>query len=73
MKQVGLLTIEQKEDLLGQLYTDDSYFNPIQDNDDNWIISKQEIDFCTNLSFMWVKNLPLINYNPKPVIPPSEE
>ena len=63
---VGLLTEVQKDELVGQLYTDDSYFNPIQDADDNWIISTEEMDFCTNVQFMWVKDLDLISYNPKP-------
>jgi hypothetical protein len=65
MIQVGLLTIEQKDELIGQLYTEDSYFNPIQDADDNWVISIEEIEFCTVDQFMWVKDLPLIEYVPK--------
>jgi len=71
MIKVGLLTEEQKDKLIGQLYAPDSYFNPIQDNNDNWIISIEEIDFCVNIEFDWVKTLPLIDYIPKPVIPPS--
>ena len=70
MKKVGLLTEEQKDKLIGQLYAPDSYFNPIQDDSDNWIISTQEIDFCVNTEFSWVKTLPLIDYIPKPVTPP---
>lgn len=65
MTLVGLLTIEQKDLLIGQLYDDDSYFNPIQDADDNWIISTEEIEFCTVEQFQWVKQLPLIEYKPK--------
>ena len=65
MIQVGLLTIEQKDELIGQLYTDDSYFNPIQDDNNNWIISVEEIEFCTVEQFMWIKDLPLIEYVPK--------
>jgi len=41
---VGLLTELQKEELIGQWYAPDSYFNPIQDINDNWIISMTEID-----------------------------
>jgi hypothetical protein len=69
MIQVGLLTESQKNELLGQLYDDDSYFNPIQDIEDNWIISVEEIEFCVNPEFMWVKDLPLIEYKPKPSPP----
>jgi hypothetical protein len=39
MIQVGLLTESQKDSLVNQLYDEDSYFNPIQDLDENWIIS----------------------------------
>ena len=69
MTQVGLLTIEQKDSLVGQLYDDDSYFNPLQDDFDQWVISTEEIDFCVNPEFMWVKDLPLIEYVPKPAPP----
>jgi hypothetical protein len=69
MTQVGLLTETQKDSLVGQLYDEDSYFNPIQDDFDNWIISVEEIDFCVNPEFQWVKDLPLIDYKPKPSPP----
>lgn len=66
---VGLLNQEQKDSLVGQLYTDDSYFNPIQDFYDNWIISTEEMINCTNEQFAWVKELELIEYKPKEVTP----
>lgn len=69
MTQVGLLTESQKDSLVGQLYDEDSYFNPIQDLYDNWIISTEEMEFCVNPEFMWVKDLPLIDYEPKPSPP----
>ena len=69
MTQVGLLTENQKDSLVGQLYDEDSYFNPIQDINDNWIISIEEMDFCVNPEFQWVKDLPLIDYVPKPSPP----
>ena len=72
MIQVGLLTEVQKDELVGQLYDEDSYFNPIQDLNDNWIISVEEIDQNVNPSFDWVKELPLIPYEPKPTPPPFE-
>ena len=65
---VGLLTIEQKDILVGQQYSPDSYFNPIQDIDDNWVISTQEMDQCVNELYTWVKDLPLIEYVPKPEV-----
>ena len=69
MTQVGLLTESQKNELVGQIYDDDSYFNPIQDANDNWIISVEEMEFCVNPIFQWVKTLPLIEYKPKPSPP----
>jgi len=68
-KYVGLLTEVEKDELVGQQYTEDSYFNPIQDADDNWIISTEEMNFCTNVDFLWVKDLELVIYNAKPTPP----
>ena len=70
MTQVGLLTETQKDSLIGQLYDEDSYFNPIADLYDRYIISVEEMEFCVNPEFMWVKDLPLIPYEPKPSPPP---
>lgn len=67
---VGLLTLEQKEDITGQQYAPDSYFNPIQDLSGNWIISTTEIDDCVNVLYVWVKDLPLITYIPASVPDP---
>lgn len=69
MTHVGLLTETQKDSLLGQLYAEDSYYNPIQDLYDNWIISVEEMEFTVNPEFLWVKDLPLIDYEPKPSPP----
>jgi len=66
---VGLLTVEQKDSLLIQWYAPDCYFNPIQDINDNWVISVEEMANCTNEEFIWVKDLPLIIYEPKPSPP----
>ena len=68
---VGLLTELQKNELVGQLYDEDSYFNPIQDINDNWIISIEEIEQNIFPSFDWIKDLPMIEYTPKPT-PPIE-
>ena len=66
---VGLLTELQKNELVGQLYAPDSYFNPIQDINDDWVISTEEMEYCVNPEFMWVKDLELIPYEPKPTPP----
>jgi hypothetical protein len=67
---VGLLTETQKEQLVGQWYETDSFFNPIQDINDNWVISIEEMHDCVNPDFMWVKDLEQIEYQPKPIEPP---
>jgi len=72
MIQVGLLTEVQKDELVGQWYALDSYFNPIQDINDNWVISQEEMQQNVNPSFDWVKQLPLIPYEPKPTPPTTE-
>lgn len=65
MIEIGLLTEEQKDILIGKQHLDDVYYNPVQDNDDNWIISLEEIENTTNENYLWVKDLPLIPFNPK--------
>lgn len=64
MIQVGLLTEIQKNELQGQQYALDCYFNPIQDEGNKWIISIEEIQIT---DIQWVKELPLIEYKPKPL------
>jgi len=59
---VALLTEEQKDLLVGQLFAEDSYFNPIQDKNENWVISTEEQEFCVNPDFFWIRDLPLIEY-----------
>lgn len=68
--KVRLLTVEQKNSLVGQLFDSDSYFNPIQDILDRWIISNEEVDGCINPTFAWVADLPQVDYLPKPEEPP---
>lgn len=63
---VGLLTIEQKDELVGVYYAPDSIYNPIQDINDNWVISVEEMQDTINEDTLWVKELDLIEYQPKP-------
>jgi len=65
--KVGLLTLQQKEEIQGQEFAPDSYFNSIQDEEDNWVISIEEMEQCVNPEFIWVKDLPLIEYKPKEI------
>lgn len=57
-----MLTEDQANQLKGIEYTTDMTFNPIQDENGNWIISREEV---SNTTIDWVKELPTIEYNPK--------
>jgi hypothetical protein len=67
---VGLLTELQKNEIVGQLYAPDSFFNPILNLTDQWVISVEEMEQCVNPDYLWVKDLDLIPYEPRPVPPP---
>ena len=64
----AILTQEQKDQLVGQKWTDDTFFNPIQDCNDNWVISEDEVQGNTNTNVSWVNSLTLTDYCHK--IPP---
>ena len=64
---VYILTEQQKELIVGKEYIKDSYFNPIQDINDNWIISEEEVLTAENEDVLWVKDLQQIEYEPKPI------
>ncbi len=61
MIYVYQLTEEQANSLIGVEFITDNYFNPIQDNNGNWVISIEEVEQC---SIQWVKELTLIEYVP---------
>jgi hypothetical protein len=71
--EVILLTETQKLEVEGKKFNKDSYFNPIQDEDSNWIISIEEQDQCINPDFDWIKQCPQIEYKPKPIPTPFEQ
>jgi hypothetical protein len=66
--KVGLLTLEQKEEIQYQLFAPDSYFCAVLDGNGNWIITQQQINYCVNPDYLWVKELPLIDW-----VEPEEE
>ena len=65
--EVILLTETQKQEIEGKRFAIDSYFNPIQDENNNWIISVEEQDQCIHPDFQWIKQCPRIEYKPKPM------
>jgi hypothetical protein len=66
MIQVALLTETEKDLLVGVFYSDDSIYNPIQDFYNDWVISLEEVNGTINPDTMWVKDLNVIEYKPKP-------
>lgn len=60
--KVAILTQEQKDLLSNVQYITDIYFRPLLDGDGNWYISIEEQDGTTNPDFLWVKDLPLIDF-----------
>lgn len=59
----GVLTFIQKELIKGQLFTNASYFNPVQDAFNNWVIFEEEMA-CDYPEFAFVNSLPLIEFVP---------
>ena len=68
--KVAILTLTEKDSLIGQLIQPDWYFNPVLDCNGNWIISSQEIDGSIYPQNEWVKSLSLIDWcRPEPLPP----
>lgn len=63
---IAILTQQQKDLVDGQEFAPNQFFNPVQDINNDWVISEEEINQCTNIDFQWVKNLQLSQYQPKP-------
>jgi hypothetical protein len=61
---VYLLSEKQKNQLIGIEFIPNNYYNPLQDFDKNWIISAQEVEQTTDENYLWVKDLPQIEYKP---------
>ena len=64
---VGILTIQEKESLIGQFVQDNWAYNPILDCNNNWIISTEEINNSIYPQNEWVKTLPLIEWCAEPI------
>ncbi len=71
MSLVAKITVEQKNQLVGKLYSSDCFFNPVLDADGNWVISEIEVKGNTNPEVNWVNSLPLSVYKSIPWTPPS--
>ena len=58
------LTATQKNKLIGIEYIPNCTYNPVQDANDVWIITIEEVNQTTDENFLWVKDLPQIDYKP---------
>lgn len=58
------ITQQQAEELQGVEYIKDNYFNPVQDLNDNWVISLQELTYCP---IEFVSTVELVEFEPKQV------
>jgi hypothetical protein len=58
------LTVAQKNKLIGVEYIADCIYNPLEDANGNWIISEGEVEQTIDENFLWVKDLPQIDYKP---------
>lgn len=54
----------EKDLLKNQEFQKNSKFSPILDINNNWVISKEEVNCCNSDNFKWVKMLELIEYKP---------
>jgi hypothetical protein len=70
--KIAILTTEQKDILDKQEFTTRGFFNPVQDVNEDWVISEVEVNECINTDFMWVKDLVLTDWL-GPYIPPETE
>lgn len=61
---VAKITQKQADELKGVQFVQDNYFNPIQDNNGNWIISLQELVYC---SVDFANSVELIKFEPNEV------
>ncbi len=67
------LTIEQKENIQGVFFDEVTFFNCIQDINNNWFIflSSTDISNLQNSQWQWVVDIPVSTFEPKPVNPPA--
>ncbi len=59
------LTQEEKDSLEGQEFAFDSRYHAIQDVNDNWFITELQVMQTIEDEFLWVKELELIDFEPK--------
>ena len=66
MAQAYRITEAQKDELIGHEWTPDDYFYPIQDVNNDWFISIQEVDGYEGTDYPWFSSLVLEDFVAKP-------
>lgn len=64
------LTIEQKNDIQGKFFNETTFFNCVQDINDEWYVLLSEDDMQNIGDYAYLLDLPLSEYVPNPVINP---
>ena len=62
--KVYKLNLHQKKQLELVEFIEDNVYSPTQDAEGNWFISLEEVNQTKDVNFLWVKDLPQIEYNP---------
>ena len=65
--KVKLLTTEQKDSLMGIYFKEHQAFSPMEDVNDNWCLGLETANQTINPDYLWVKELPEIDYTPIPL------
>ena len=71
--EVIKLTLEQKQEIEGKKFMVDQYFLPLEDADENWVVTVFEMENCIHPDFQWIKHCPRIEYKLKPIPMPENE
>ena len=67
---IVIITQEQRDSLVGIEFMPKTFFNlDVKDINDNYFIDEVEINQC---DIQWIKDLPLIEYEPKTQVNPLE-
>jgi hypothetical protein len=71
-----ILTVDEKDQIQGQYYTDYQFFNCVQDINDVWylLLSDEDQPEVEASQYAWVLNLPQGEYTPPlpPPFPPTK-
>ena len=71
-----ILTVDEKDQIQGQYYTDYQFFNCVQDINDVWylLLSDEDQPEVEASQYAWVLDLPQGEYTPPlpPPFPPTE-